>query len=119
MSSQNLQVEYKREVHGLKSNKITHDKKDKMNCCSVSVASNASRPEVIKKSCSIQLSMKFILLMNVKMPTFISRIYTIQSTLVNSTMHNSILSLISTRWPGPGIFPYILLQFDNVYLDNG
>ena len=43
----------------------------------------------------------------------------IQSTLVNSTMHNSILSLISTRWPGPGIFPYILLQFHNVYLDNG
>ena len=43
----------------------------------------------------------------------------LQSTLVNSTMHNSILSLISTRWPGPGIFPYILLQFHNVYLDNG
>ena len=43
----------------------------------------------------------------------------VQSTLVNSTMHNSILSLISTRWPSPGIFPYILLQFHNVYLDNG
>ena len=28
----------------------------------------------------------------------------IQSTLVNSTMHNSILSLISTRWPGPSIY---------------
>ena len=37
MSSQNLQVEYKREVHGLKSNKITHDKKKKellqRECC--------------------------------------------------------------------------------------
>ena len=43
----------------------------------------------------------------------------VQSTLVNSTMHDSILSLISTRWPSPGIFPYILLQFHNVYLDNG
>ena len=43
----------------------------------------------------------------------------IQSTLVNSTMHNSILSLSSTWRPGPGIFPYILLQFHNVYLDNG
>ena len=42
----------------------------------------------------------------------------IQSTLVNSTMHNSILSLTSTRQPGPGILPYILLQFHNVYLDN-
>ena len=37
-------------------------------------------PKVIKKSCSTQLSMKFILLINVKMPTivviltFISRI---------------------------------------------
>ena len=29
----------------------------------------------------------------------------LQSTLVNSTMHNSILSLISTQWPGPCIFP--------------
>ena len=43
----------------------------------------------------------------------------VQSTLVNSTMHNSILPLISTGPPGPGIFPYILLQFHNVYLDNG
>ena len=34
-------------------------------------------------------------------------------------MHNSILSLILTRRPGPGIFPYILLQFHNVYLNNG
>ena len=34
-------------------------------------------------------------------------------------MHNSMLSLISTRWPGPGIFPYILLQFHNIYLDKG
>ena len=41
-----------------------------------------------------------------------------QLNLVNLTMHNSILSLISTRWPGPGIFPYRLLQFHNVYLDN-
>ena len=40
--------------------------------------------------------------------------FNIQLTLVNSTMHNSILSLISTRRPGPGIFPYILLQFHNV-----
>ena len=45
--------------------------------------------------------------------------YYIQSTLVNSTMHNSILSLISTWRPGPSIFPCILLQFHNVYLDNG
>ena len=37
--------------------------------------------------------------------------FILQSTLVNSTMHNSILSLILTRRPGPGIFPYILLQF--------
>ena len=43
----------------------------------------------------------------------------LQSTLVNSTMHNSILSLISTRWLEPRIFSYILLQFHNVYLDNG
>ena len=43
----------------------------------------------------------------------------VQLTLVISTMHNSILSLILTRWPGPGIFSYILLQFHNVYLDNG
>ena len=43
----------------------------------------------------------------------------IQSTLLHSTMHNSILSLILTRRPSPGIFPYILLQFHNVYLDNG
>ena len=34
-------------------------------------------------------------------------------------MHNSILSLISTWRLGPGIFPYLLLQFHNVYLDNG
>ena len=45
-------------------------------------------------------------------------IIVIQSTLINSTMHNSILSLISTWRPSPGIFPYILLQFHNVYLDN-
>ena len=43
----------------------------------------------------------------------------IQLTLFNSTMQNSILSLISTRQPGPGIFPYIQLQFHNFYLDKG
>ena len=30
-----------------------------------------------------------------------------------------VFSLILNRWPGPGIFPYVLLQFHNVYLNNG
>ena len=58
-------------------------------------------------------------ILNINNVYFDNMVSQIQSTLVNSTMHNSILSLISTRWPGPGIFPYILLQFHNVYLDNG
>ena len=33
----------------------------------------------------------------------------VQSTLINSTMHNSMLSHTSTWRPGPGIFTYILL----------
>ena len=50
-----------------------------------------------------------MLLTFIKLPIVIR----MQPTLVNSTMYNSILSLISTRRPGPGIFPYNKLYYCN------